>query len=251
MNLKIYPSKDAMSKAAADLVVAQIKKKPESVLCFPSGESPLIVLEYLVHYGKEKVIDFDRCRFVGLDEWVGMNEKVEGSCKHFMYSKFFNPLKIKGEQIIFFDGMACDLDEECRKMDQYIKENGPVDLMMVGLGMNGHIGLNEPGTDFALYSHQAVLDPVTVNVAQKYFQKSTTLSGGITLGLQHFMEAETAVLIVSGEKKSAILKEVLEHSVTNEIPGTIIQLHANSYILADEDAGSKLNKSASFPESFH
>ncbi|MCF2446270.1 glucosamine-6-phosphate deaminase [Dyadobacter sp. CY345] len=246
MELKVYPSKDAMSKAAADLVVAQVQKKANSILCFPSGESPLIVLEYLVKYGKEKVVDFDRCHFVGLDEWIGMNENDEGSCKHFMYSKFFKLLNIREEQIVFFDGMAADLDEECQKMDAYIKDNGPIDLIMVGLGMNGHIGLNEPGTDFKLYAHQAELDPITVEVAQKYFQKSTELSGGITLGLQHLMEAKMAVLIVSGGKKSGILKEVLTNSVTNEIPGTIVQSHANAYVLVDEDAASKLDRSSSF-----
>ena len=245
MELKVYPSKDAMSRAAADLVVAQIQEKPDSILCFPSGESPLIVLEYLVKYGNEKVVDFDHCHFVGLDEWIGMNENDEGSCKHFIYSNFFKPLNIREEQIIFFDGMAEDLDEECRKMDAYIRENGPIDLIVVGLGMNGHIGLNEPGTDFNLYAHQAELDPITVEVAQKYFQKSTELSGGITLGLQHLMEAKIAVLIVSGEKKSAILTEVLTSRVTNEIPGTIIQSHANAYVLVDEEAASKLDRSSS------
>jgi len=251
MKLKIYPTKDAMSRAAADLVVSQIQQKPDSILCFPSGESPLTVLEYLVRYGNENRVDFDQCRFVGLDEWIGMNEKDEGSCKHFMYSRFFKPLKIREEQIFFFDGMAEDLERECRRMDQYIEENGPIDLMMVGLGMNGHIGLNEPGTDFSLYSHLAELDPVTVKVAQKYFEKSTELSGGITLGLQHFMEAKVTVLIVSGEKKSEILADVLERPISNEIPGTIVRSHTNAYVFVDEDAASKLDRSSSLFEFFN
>lgn len=245
MKLEIFPSKDAMSLAAADLVVAQIRKKPDSILCFPSGESPLQMLEYLVRYGKEKAVSFDRCRFVGLDEWIGMDGQEEGSCTHFMHTHFFNLLQIKAEQIIFFDGMAADLDEECRKMNRYIRENGPIDLMVVGLGMNGHIGLNEPGTDFNQYAHLAELDPLTVTVAQKYFRKTTELSGGITLGLQHLTEAGTAVLIVAGEKKSAILAEVLQQPVTNKIPGTIIRSHSNAYVFADEAAASKLGNLSS------
>lgn len=243
MKLSIYPTKDAMSKATADLVVEQILEKPDSLVCFPSGESPLIVLEYLVKYGLEGRVNFDRCRFVGLDEWLGMDEKNDGSCKYFMHTNFFNPLKIRQENIIFFDGMAADLDEECQKMDQFIKSNGPIDLMIVGLGLNGHIGLNEPGTDFNLYSHLAELDPLTIQVAQKYFKETTTLSGGITLGLKHFTEAKTAVLIVSGTKKADILKKILEEELSENLPGTIIQSHRNAYVLSDHEAASELAES--------
>ena len=241
MKLEIYPSKDAMSKAAADLVVAQVHKKPDSVLCFPSGESPLTVLAYLVRYAKDQAVSFEQCRFVGLDEWIGMNEMDEGSCRHFMNTHIFEPLNIRVDQITFFDGMADDPDAECRKMDQYISKDGPVDLMIVGLGMNGHIGLNEPGTDFSLYAHRAELDPVTVRTAQKYFKNETVLSGGITLGLQHLMEAETAVLIVSGEKKSDIFARLMADPVTNKMPGTIMKSHPHAYAFVDEAAASKLD----------
>ena len=241
MKLNIYADKDAMSKATADLIVEQIRKKPDSLLCFPSGESPTIVLKYLVKYGLEGPINFGQCRFVGLDEWIGMDENDEGSCKHYLYSNFFNPLKINPEQITFFDGLTENPDLECRRMDQYIQENGPIDLMLVGLGMNGHIGLNEPGVDFHSYAHTTELDPVTVKTAQKYFTKTTELSGGITLGLQHFTDAETAVLIVAGEKKADIVLKVLTEEISNKIPGTIIRSHRNSIIFLDGEAASKLS----------
>lgn len=241
MQLNIYPDKDAMSKATADLIVAQIHQKPDSLLCFPSGESPTLVLQFLVRYGQEGHVNFEHCRFVGLDEWIGMDENDEGSCRHYMYSNFFIPLEIKADKIIFFNGKAEDPEKECEKMNRYIQENGPVDIMMVGLGMNGHIGLNEPGTDFNSYAHYAELDPVTVKVAQKYFDKTTALSGGITLGLRHVSEAKKAVLIVSGIKKAAILAQVLEAEITDKIPGTIIQSHQNAYIFSDQDAASELS----------
>ncbi|WP_159475849.1 glucosamine-6-phosphate deaminase [Dyadobacter sp. 3J3] len=242
MKLTIYADKDAMSKATADLIVDQIHQKPDSLLCFPSGESPTIVLKYLVKYGLEGYVDFSQCRFVGLDEWIGMDEKDEGSCKHYLYSSFFNPLKINPEQITFFDGLAENPDQECKRMDTYIQENGPIDLMLVGLGMNGHIGLNEPGADFHSYAHTTELDPLTVKVAQKYFTKNTPLSGGITLGLQHFSEAKTAVLIVAGDKKADIVLKVLTEEISNKIPGTIIREHRNSFIFLDEEVASKLSE---------
>lgn len=242
MKLNIYPDKDAMSKATADLIVEQIRKKPDSLLCFPSGESPTIVLKYLVKYGLEGLVDFSQCRFVGLDEWIGMDENDEGSCKHYLYTNFFNPVQINPEQIIFFDGLAENPDLECQRMDQYIQENGPIDFMLVGLGMNGHIGLNEPGVDFHSYAHTTELDPVTIKVAQKYFTKTTELSGGITLGLQHFSEAKTAVLIVAGEKKADIVVKVLMEEISNQIPGTIIRSHENAFIFLDEEAASNLSE---------
>lgn len=232
-----------MSKATADLIVEQIHEKPDSLLCFPSGESPTIVLNYLVQYGQEGYVDFSQCRFVGLDEWIGMDENDEGSCKHYLYSNFFNPLKINPNQITFFDGLTENPDQECKRMDQYIQQNGPIDLMLVGLGMNGHIGLNEPGVDFYSYAHTTALDPVTVKVAQKYFTEATELSGGITLGLQHFSEAKTAVLIVTGEKKADIVLKVLTEEISNKIPGTIVRSHGHAVVFLDEEAASQLSES--------
>jgi glucosamine-6-phosphate isomerase len=241
MKLSIYSDKDAMSKATADLIIDQIRQKPDSLLCFPSGESPTIVLKYLVKYGLEGHVDFSQCRFVGLDEWIGMDEQDEGSCKHYLYSHFFDPLNISREKMVFFDGLAENPDAECKRINRYIQENGPIDLMLVGLGMNGHIGLNEPGADFHAYAHIAELDPVTITVAQKYFTKTTELNGGITLGLQHFLEAKTAVLIVAGEKKADIVSKVLTIEISNQVPGTIIRSHENSYLFLDEEAASKIS----------
>ncbi|MDQ6480278.1 glucosamine-6-phosphate deaminase [Dyadobacter sp. LHD-138] len=240
MKLNIYPDKETSSKAAADLIVEQIRLKPDSLVCFPSGDSPTLVLKYLVAYGLQGAVNFAQCRFVGLDEWIGMDENDEGSCRHYLNSHFFLPLNIKPDKIVFFNGLADHVDDECARMNDYILKNGPIDIMMVGLGMNGHIGLNEPGTDFNLYAHRAELDPLTVKVAQKYFQKDTALTGGLTLGLQHFTEAKTAILIISGSKKADILVNILEEKVTSEIPGTIIQLHSNAIVFSDQDAASKL-----------
>lgn len=240
MNLTIYPDKDAMSRATADLIVDKIHEKPDSLLCFPSGESPTLVLNHLVNYALEGIVDFGKCRFVGLDEWLGMDGRNEGSCREYLSSHFFNPLNINSEQIIFFDGLAENPDEECQRMNSFLQQNGPIDLMLVGLGMNGHIGLNEPGVDFNLYAHTTELDPLTVQVAQKYFSKTTVLTGGITLGLQHFMEAKTAVLIVSGNKKADIVSKILTEQISNNLPGTIVRLHENAFVFLDHEAASQL-----------
>jgi glucosamine-6-phosphate isomerase len=229
-----------MSRAAADLIVEQIRQKPNSLLCFPSGESPAGVFNYLLADAKENKVDFNNCYFVGLDEWVGLGKDDDGSCTSFLNEHFFNHIKIKSGNIHFFDGRATDLDAECEGMDKFIKERGPIDIMLVGIGMNGHVGLNEPDTDFDLYAHHSPLAPLTISVAQKYFKTETALLEGITLGLKHLEEANTAVLIASGTKKAEIIAEALQGDVTENLPASIFQAHPSAYVLLDEDAASKL-----------
>ena len=240
MNIIIKENYDEMSKVAADLISEYVALNPDSLLCFPSGTTPLGTMNGLINNAKAGKVNFDNCRFVGLDEWVGMTEADEGSCKHFIYNEFFKPLKIDESRICFFDACAEDLEAECKRIDDFILSNGRIGLILVGMGMNGHIGLNEPGTSFDLYSHVVKLDTVTEKVAQKYFHKPTELSGGITLGLKHLMEAEMAVLIVNGSHKADILKKVLEGDVTDKLPASILKLHDNSCIIIDKEAAKLL-----------
>lgn len=241
MKTLIYDDFDQLSKAAADLITDLVQSKPDSLLCLPSGDSPSKIISYLVEYAGRGKVDFSRCTFVGLDEWVGMDGNHEGSCKHYLYKHLFTPLKIKPENIMVFDGLAADLGKECKRIDQYILKNGGIDIMMVGIGLNGHIGLNEPGTSPDLYSHHTKLDPLTKTVAQKYFNQETILTEGITLGLKHFMEAKTAILIANGGKKAAIVSKAINGEVTGQIPASIIQKHPNSYVFLDGEAASELS----------
>jgi glucosamine-6-phosphate isomerase len=240
MQINIYKDYDEMSREAAEFIIRFVRTKPDALLCFPAGESPAGTFKYLVQASYEGKVDFSRCRFVGLDEWVGFDENDKGSCKYFMYKNLFEPLSIKQSNIVFFDACSKDLKTECTRVDGFIALNGPIDLMLVGVGMNGHIALNEPGISFDLYSHVVDLDPVTMTVAQKYFDQETKLEKGISLGLRHLNEAGTAVLIANGRKKAGILKNALIGKVSNQVPASILQLHKNSFIFLDKDAAAEL-----------
>jgi glucosamine-6-phosphate deaminase len=242
--MKVLVSKnyEEMCRTAANLIVEQIRRKPNSLLCFPSGESPGGVFKYLIADSLEDRVDFTNCYFVGLDEWVGMGKDDEGSCTNFLYESFFSPMRIKPDKMTFFDARAADLDASCKAMDDFIKAHGPLDIMLVGIGMNGHIGLNEPGTDFNLYSHHSPLDPVTVKVGQKYFKQQTTLKEGISLGIKHLQEAKMPMLIASGNKKAAIIKQALEGEITNQLPASVFQSLEAAYVILDDEAASGLTK---------
>jgi len=230
-----------MSRAAADLIVNQVKQKRGSLLCFPSGDSPVGVFNYLIEDALAGRVDFSQCLFVGLDEWVGMGKEDDGSCTQSLSDTFFGPLNIDLNHVRLFDAKAADLDKACGDMNDFICEKGPLDVMMVGIGMNGHIGLNEPGTGFDLYAHYAPLAQMTIDVGQKYFKRQTPLHQGITLGLKHLQEAKVPLLIASGAKKAPIIAQALEGGVTEQLPASIFQTLASGYVLLDSDAASQLS----------
>ena len=242
MHIQIAESYGDMSSATASHVEDYLKTKPESLLCFPSGDSPTGTLKKLVADAQQGLTDFSRCRFVGLDEWVGMDKHDDGSCQQYLYSNLFNPLQISADRIMFFNAKAKDLEAECKKTDQYIFQHGPLDILIVGVGVNGHIGLNEPGSSFTSYAHVVNLAESTKTSGQKYFSRATNLEKGITVGIRHMMEAVTVIVIASGEKKADIIQKITEGPVTTEIPGSILQHHPNCFFFLDQAAASKLSR---------
>jgi glucosamine-6-phosphate isomerase len=238
MNIKVYSNYETLSEAIANEMITIIQQNPNATICLASGHTPLLPCQAFVKKVKEQNIDISKVTFLGLDEWVGVPPANEGSCHYFLYNTVFTPLNLKPNQVHVFDAMASDLTAECKKMDNIITTKGGIDLMIVGIGMNGHIGFNEPGVSFTNYSHVIELDETTIQVGQKYFPAATTLSKGITIGLQHLMEAKQVVLIANGEKKAAIIKQTVEQKVSNQIPATIMQTHSNGIIMVDEAAAS-------------
>ncbi len=240
METKIFQSPRSLSEYAAGLVAKVISGKPDAVLCLASGHTPVGTFTCLVEMAKAGQVDFSRCHFIGLDEWIGIPLSAEGSCRYFLDEFFFKKLEIREDQIHFFDGMATDLAAECRKMDDTIARLGGLDLMLVGIGMNGHIALNEPGTPWNLHAHVSDLDEMTVTVGQKYFTEKTHLTKGITLGLQYLREARLPLLMAFGKGKAAIVRQALEGEVTEQVPASIFQTLPAAVVLLDEDAAMEM-----------
>lgn len=236
VNKIVYSDNRELSLETARLIVQTISDKPDALLCFPAGETSLGTFAELVKMIWKGEISFNRSKIVGLDEWVHLGEMKKENCFHFLKKHFFDPIGFESWNICFFNGEANDLQQECFVTDQFIKANGGIDLMLLGIGMNGHLGLNEPGTSFDTYSHIVELDEVTKRVGQKYFSGNTNLTMGITLGMKHIMETRTVILQVSGQKKSTVIRRLLESAVTEGFPASILKQHPNAYLLLDSDA---------------
>jgi len=241
MKLKRFKNYQQLSDFAAGEIAAAIKNKPSLVLCLASGDTPKLAVELLVKKLNEENIDYSKITFIGLDEWVGLPSTNTGSCHYFFQNKLIGPLQLKPSQYFLFDPLADDLKNECVKMDSFINHKNGIDIMVVGIGMNGHIGFNEPGTSFSNLSHVIELDEVTRSVGQKYFNEKVELGKGITIGFKHFMNARKVFLMANGSKKAEVIKKTIEGPVTENFPASIMQQHENGFILIEDEAASLLN----------
>jgi len=240
MKLSVFPDYRMLSERASDEIIHLVKEKPTGVLCFASGDTPRLCYQLMVEKAKAAKIDFSAMSFVGLDEWVGIPPSNEGSCHFFLDNLVLRHLNFSSANIHLFDGLSADPKGECRKMDQFLHEKGGIDLMLVGVGMNGHIGFNEPGISSHYYSHIVELENTTTSVGQKYFKEATVLKQGITLGLKHLLETRKVMMLASGSKKAPVIKKALEENISDQMPASIIRTHPNSKVLLDEEAASML-----------
>lgn len=241
MNIDISKNYQELSKKVAEEVIEIIKRKNNAVLCFPSGDTPLGLFITLVENQNLKRADFSQCKFIGLDEWVGLDIDDEGSCQHFIYNNLFNRLKIKNSNIIFFDAKSPDLLSECKRVDRIIGELGGIDLIVLGIGMNGHLGFNEPYCNPHLSSLVIDLDEITKDVGKKYFPNNLVPQKGISLGLGQIMASRKVIMMANGEKKADIVQEIVENEISIQIPASLIRNHNNSFLFIDEAASKKLS----------
>jgi glucosamine-6-phosphate isomerase len=241
MEIKILPDYHSLSAAVAQLIKDYTKNKKSSIICLASGHTPIGVFQELAKEIKQNNLDLGNCTFLSLDEWIGIDPDDSGSCLTMLKKDCFEPLYIQPHQIEFFNVRTTDLEKECNRINTLIELHGGLDIMLVGVGTNGHIGMNEPDTSFDSYAHISTLAEETKSVGQKYFDKPTTLSQGITLGLRHLREAKLPIVMASGEKKATIIAKGLTQPPTEEIPVSIAQLIPQGYVMLDAEAASQLS----------
>lgn len=242
MHIMLGEDYSKMSAMAADLAAQHLKDAAHPLICLAAGTSPAGFYKALLARQQSGGVNLQQWHFVSLDEWVGVPASEKGSSRNMMDEALFIPGRIQPRQIKFFDGMTKDPGEECASMDNFIEEHGGIDLALLGLGMNGHIGLNEPGVDPALSAHVCELSESTRRVAQKYFTHDKQLERGITLGIASLMKARMLLLIVSGVHKADILQQALEGPVSRQVPASLLREHPALYVMADAAAASLLKQ---------
>ncbi|MDX1908736.1 MAG: glucosamine-6-phosphate deaminase [Bacteroidia bacterium] len=242
MLIKTYPDYQALSEAAGLLLYETLRQYPKAVICIASGDTPTGACQVAARLVQENNLDCTQAHFIGLDEWVGIPPSNPGSCQYPVRAHLLTPLGIPETQIHFFDSLAPDLQLECDRMNDTLARLGGLDLMLVGVGVNGHIGLNEPGTPADIRCHISELAESTRTMGQKYFRSATPLTQGITLGLGDCMAARQLVVLANGPRKTDIVREIVHAPVTPAIPATLLRTHPNGWLMLDEVAAARLTE---------
>lgn len=226
---------------AADLLEDLIRAQPEAVLALPTGRTPLPLYDELAARYRAGRIDFSRVRTFNLDEWVGIPPGSPGSYAAFMAEHLFSRVNLRPENCHIPDGMAADLDAECSRYDRLIREAGGIDLAVLGIGQNGHIGFNEPGTAFETRTHVARVTPETRQSNLWSFPNGDVPTTAITVGIATILEARQVVLLVTGAEKAAILSRALTGGIDPGVPASALRLHPNARVIADVEAAARLS----------
>ena len=223
INTKDYPD---MCRKAANIISAQIILHSDAVLGLATGKTPVGVYDQLVDWYNKNDLDFAGVRTVNLDEYCGLGPGDETSYRYFMDLHFFNRINIKKENTHVPDGLAAEFNAECLRYDELIRSLGGIDLQLLGIGHNGHIGFNEPGMAFEKMTHCIELTEQTRKANSAYFPSPEAVPRkAVTMGIRAIMQAKKILLIADGESKNEILKTALFGPVTPVVPASILQLH--------------------------
>jgi glucosamine-6-phosphate deaminase len=229
-----------MSRKAALLAAEGIRRDRECLVSFPGGDTPLGMVEEFAALVNTGHIDISRTRYVSLDEWVGLGVNDRGSCAWFNTVNLLKRLEKPFLETFIIDGQAQDIAGECVRLNKFIEEYGPLDVSVLGIGLNGHLGFNEDGVDFNLDAHVIPLSTVTRSVMAKYFDRVHNLEFGITQGLKQIMAAGRIILIANGAHKADILHRAFHGPVDPSVPASILQCHPNCYVVSDREAAAGL-----------
>ena len=239
MRVIITVNYEEMSKKAAEIVKKQIKEKPNTVLGLATGSTPLGMYKHLIEMYKRGEIDFSNVITFNLDEYIGLSPDHPQSYHYFMFHNFFNHINIKKENVHIPNGIAEDLEEECRKYEEEIEKAGGIDLQILGIGINGHIGFNEPDESIETKTHVVTLTEKTINANKRFFKSAEEVPRkAITMGLGSIMKAKKIVLLASGKNKAEAIKETIKGQLTTKVPATVLALHPDVTIIIDKEAAS-------------
>ena len=241
--MKIYKAKDYkdMSRKAANIISAQVIMKPNCVLGLATGSTPIGTYDQLVEWYNKGDLDFSEVTTVNLDEYKGLPRTNDQSYYYFMHQHLFDRVNIDPERTNVPNGMEPDAEKECGRYEELIRSLGGVDLQLLGLGHNGHIGFNEPGEAFEKETHCVDLTESTIEANKRFFASADDVpKQAYTMGSKTIMQAKKILIVVNGENKADIVERAFFGPVTPEVPASILQLHNDVTLVGDEAALAKI-----------
>ncbi len=238
----ITNSYDEMSLKAAQFVAEAIKAKPNIVLGLPTGSTPIGMYKELVRMHKEEGLDFSQVKTFNLDEYCGLDSNHDQSYRYFMESNLFKNVNIKKENINFLSGVAKDREAECRRYEETIEKVGGIDLMILGIGTNGHIGFNEPAPELPAKGHVVKLAASTIEANSRFFANIDDVpKEAVTMGVGSILQCKKIILLANGKAKQDAVYGSSNGIVTTMVPGSLLQLHRDVTFFVDKDAAAKLS----------
>ena len=241
MEVRITEDYEEMSDAAAELVLRQIREKPDSVLGLTAGASPMGLYRRMQEAYREGSVDFSKVRIFTLSEYIGLDEKDEQSFAYYTRKNFCEGLNLAEENICMPNGMADDIAQECERYGKAIEAAGGIDMMILGIGPNAHIGFNEPGPSFVPETHVVELSEATRAANARVFENPVDVPyWAVSMGMRDIMFARRVLLLASGAGKTEALVLALGGDITPKAPASVLQLHRGALFIVDEVAARRL-----------
>ena len=241
--MKIYCTENyqQMSRQAANIISAHVILKPNCVLGLATGSTPIGMYQQLIEWYKKGDLDFSQVKSVNLDEYVGLAPTHDQSYRYFMQTNLFDHVNIDMANTNVPNGLAADPEAECRRYNEIIRSLGGIDVQVLGMGHNGHIGFNEPGEAFELETHVVDLQESTIQANSRFFASEADVPRqAMTMGIKSIMQARQILVVVSGEDKADIVQKAFTGPVVPQVPASILQMHPNVLLVGDKAALSKL-----------
>lgn len=237
--MRIIKAEDyySMSRMAANIISAQIIMKPKCVIGLATGSTPLGTYSQLIEWYKKGDLDFSEVTTINLDEYKGLSAENDQSYRYFMNKNLFDHINIDKRNTYVPNGLENDSEKACADYNEIIRKSGGVDLQLLGLGNNGHIGFNEPGEAFEKETHCVKLSESTVNANSRFFENIEDVpKEAYTMGIKSIMQAKKIVIVVNGRQKAQIVREAFFGPVTPKVPASVLQLHNDVTLVGDAEA---------------
>ena len=245
MRVIIEKDYEVMSRRAATFVVEIVRNRPDCVLGLATGSTPVGMYDELIRMHKEEGLDFSRVTTFNLDEYYGLPPTHDQSYRRFMQENLFDGINVAPERINVPSGLASDVEGYCAEYERMIEDAGGIDIQVLGIGGDGHIAFNEPGSSLGSRTRLVALDERTIEDNARFFERKEDVPRfAVTMGVGTILEAERCLLMVNGGKKAEVVVEAIEGPITSQITASALQMHPDVVTVLDEGAASKLARRA-------